>query len=81
MNGILWPYAAVSQPVCCHLRSRRAATDLDQTTAQETLPAEGYDVLDSLRADPGLAPVLAHLQAMDVDLEPDADPDADELVS
>ena len=56
------------------------ATDLDQA-AVETLPAEGYDVLNSLRADPALAPVLAHLQAMGVDLEPDTEPGVDDLAS
>ena len=55
--------------------------ELNQTTAQETLPAEGYDVLDSLRADPGLAPLLVRLQGLGVDLEPEAEPDADDLAS
>ncbi|HZO29103.1 MAG TPA: hypothetical protein VFH48_24280 [Chloroflexota bacterium] len=53
--------------------------DLDQTAAQETLPAEGYDVLDSLRANPDVAPLLVRLQELGVDLEPEAEPDGDEL--
>ena len=54
--------------------------DLNQA-AVGTLPAEGYDVLDSFRADPALAPILAHLQDMGVNLEPEADPGADDLAS
>ena len=81
MNGIFWPYAAPLQPVRSHLGSRRAATNLNQTTAQETLPAEGYDVLDSLRANPAVAPILAHLQGLGIHLEPEADPDSEEMVS
>ena len=60
------PYVAVQMgKVAAEIShaSWTGATDLDQT-AQETMPAEGYDVLDSLRSDPGLAPLLARIQEL-----------------
>lgn len=59
--------------------SWNGAMELDQTATQETLPAEGYDVLDSLRGNPDVAPLLVRLQELGVDLEPEAEPDGDEL--
>jgi len=57
------------------------AMDLDQTATKKALPADGYDFLDSLRANPDVAPLLVRLQEMGVDLEPDAAPDADDLAN
>lgn len=49
---------------------REGRLDLSESQI-ETLPTDGYDVLDSLRANPGLAPLLVRIQGLGVDLEPD----------
>ena len=51
--------------------ARQEHAELAEQT-QDTLPTDGYDVLDSLRANPDVAPILIRLQESGVDLEPDA---------
>lgn len=53
------------------IHAARVARAEIQETQTETLPTDGYDVLDSLRAHPDLAPVIVHLQGLGVDLESD----------
>lgn len=50
-----------------------------QESTVETLPQDGLDVLDSLKARRDVAPLLVHMQGLGVDLEPAGLTDTDDI--